>query len=296
MMEAKIRKPAVAGSFYAGDAKELRQDVQNCFSRCKNPLMENVQAVIVPHAGYVFSGVTAASAFAAINPDAEYEHIFLLGPSHHVYLGKASVNIGASAYATPLGNVPVDTALCKDLMEKSDAITYAPEAHESEHCLEVELPFLQYHMKKIPSIVPIIIATQELTTLKKIADTLKPYLNEKNLFVISSDFSHYPAYKDAEIVDGLTKDSIMTGKVEAFVNATLHNQELGIDHLATSACGMAPIATLLMMTENDANIKPHHVMYCNSGDSPYGGRDKVVGYHSFVLWVESAYKKCLREE
>lgn len=287
MMEAKIRKPAVAGSFYAGDAKELRQDVQNCFSRCKNPLMENVQAVIVPHAGYVFSGVTAASAFAAINPDAEYEHIFLLGPSHHVYLGKASVNIGASAYATPLGNVPVDTALCKDLMEKSDAITYAQEAHESEHCLEVELPFLQYHMKKIPSIVPIIIATQELTTLKKIADTLKPYLNEKNLFVISSDFSHYPAYKDAEIVDGLTKDSIMTGKVEAFVNATLHNQELGIDHLATSACGMAPIATLLMMTENDANIKPHHVMYCNSGDSPFGGKDKVVGYHSFVFTRET---------
>ena len=287
MMEAKIRKPAVAGSFYAGDAKELRQDVQNCFSRCKNPLMENVQAVIVPHAGYVFSGVTAASAFAAINPDAEYEHIFLLGPSHHVYLGKASVNIGASAYATPLGNVPVDTALCKDLMEKSDAITYAQEAHESEHCLEVELPFLQYHMKKLPSIVPIIIATQELTTLKKIADTLKPYLNEKNLFVISSDFSHYPAYKDAEIVDGLTKDSIMTGKVEAFVNATLHNQELGIDHLATSACGMAPIATLLMMTENDAKIKPHHVMYCNSGDSPYGGKDKVVGYHSFVFTTET---------
>lgn len=287
MMEAKIRKPAVAGSFYAGDAKELRQDVQNCFSRCKNPLMENVQAVIVPHAGYVFSGVTAASAFAAINPDAEYEHIFLLGPSHHVYLGKASVNIGASAYATPLGNIPVDTALCKDLMKKSDAITYAQEAHESEHCLEVELPFLQYHMKKIPSIVPIIIATQELTTLKKIADTLKPYLNEKNLFVISSDFSHYPAYKDAEIVDGLTKDSIMTGKVEAFVNATLHNQELGIDHLATSACGMAPIATLLMMTENDEKIKPHHVMYCNSGDSPYGGKDKVVGYHSFVFTTET---------
>lgn len=288
MMEAKIRKPAVAGSFYAGDAKELRQDVLNCFSRCKNPLMEHVQVVIVPHAGYVFSGVTAASAFAAINPGAEYEHIFLLGPSHHVYLGKASVNIGVSAYATPLGNVPVDTVLCKDIMEKSDVITYAPEAHESEHCLEVELPFLQYHMKKMPSIVPIIIATQELTTLKKIADTLKPYLNEKNLFVISSDFSHYPAYKDAKMVDGLTKDSIMTGKVEAFVNATLHNQELGIDHLATSACGMAPIATLLMMTENDAKIKPHHVMYCNSGDSPYGGKDKVVGYHSFVFTTETS--------
>lgn len=80
----------------------------------------------------------------------------------------------------------------------------------------------------------------------------------------------------------------MTGKVEAFVNATLHNQELGIDHLATSACGMAPIATLLMMTENESKIKPHHVMYCNSGDSPYGGKDKVVGYHSFVFTTETS--------
>ena len=97
MMEAKIRKPAVAGSFYADDAKELRQDVRDCFSQCKNPVMEHVQAVIVPHAGYVFSGVTAASAFAVIHPEAEYEHIFLLGPSHHVYLGKASINEGASA-------------------------------------------------------------------------------------------------------------------------------------------------------------------------------------------------------
>ena len=288
MMEAKIRKPAVAGSFYADDAKELRQDVRDCFSQCKNPVMEHVQAVIVPHAGYVFSGITAASAFAAIHPEAEYEHIFLLGPSHHVYLGKASINEGASAYATPLGEVAVDTALCRDLMAKSDAFTYVPAAHESEHCLEVELPFLQYHMKKMPPIVPIIIATQELSTLKEIASCLKPYLNERNLFVISSDFSHYPAYMDAKLVDGLTKDSIMTGKTEAFVNATLHNQELNIGNLATSACGMAPIATLLMMTEKNAGIHPHHIMYCNSGDSPYGGKDKVVGYHSFVFTTQAA--------
>lgn len=193
MMEAKIRKPAVAGSFYADDAKELRQDVRDCFSQCKNPVMEHVQAVIVPHAGYVFSGVTAASAFAVIHPEAEYEHI-----------------------------------------------------------------------------------------------CLKPYLNERNLFVISSDFSHYPAYMDAKLVDGLTKDSIMTGKTEAFVNATLHNQKLNIGNLATSACGMAPIATLLMMTEKNAGIHPHHIMYCNSGDSPYGGKDKVVGYHSFVFTTQAA--------
>ena len=145
MMEAKIRKPAVAGQFYAGDVQELRHDLKECFQQCKASPLEHVQAIIVPHAGYVFSGITAASAFASIQPDAQYEHIFLLGPSHHVYLDKASVNVAASEYATPLGNVPVDTALCKSLLAKSDAFTYNNRAHDSEHCLEVELPFLQYH-------------------------------------------------------------------------------------------------------------------------------------------------------
>lgn len=123
---------------------------------------------------------------------------FLLGPSHHVYLDKASVNIEATEYATPLGNVQVDTALCKSLLEQSNAFTYNNKAHDSEHCLEVELPFLQYHFKKVVSIVPIIIATQKLSILQEIARVLQPYMNERNLFVISSDFSHYPAYLDAK--------------------------------------------------------------------------------------------------
>lgn len=283
MMEAKVRKPAVAGQFYARNATELKQNIKDCFSSCSNPIQNHVRAVIVPHAGYVFSGVTAASAFASISKDALYDHIFLLGPSHHVYLDKASVNIGASAYATPLGNVEVDTLLGKKLLEESNAFTYEPKAHENEHCLEVELPFLQYHFGKVAPIIPIIIATQKLSVLKEIAKTLEPYFTEKNLFVISSDFSHYPAYLDAKWVDGLTKDSIMTGKAESFVNATFHNQGLNIDSLATSACGQAAIATLLMMTEKDNTIHPHHIMYQNSGDSPYGGKDRVVGYHSFVF-------------
>ena len=296
MMEAKIRKPAVAGQFYAGDAQELRHDLKECFQQCKASPLEHVQAIIVPHAGYVFSGVTAASAFASISPDAQYDHIFLLGPSHHVYLDKASVNVEATEYATPLGNVPVDTALCQSLLAKSDAFTYNNRAHDSEHCLEVELPFLQYHFKKVAPIVPIIIATQKLSVLQEIAHALQPYMNEKNLFVISSDFSHYPAYLDAKLVDGLTKDGIMTGKTEAFVNATLHNQELNIDSLATSACGEAAIATLLMMTEKDAAIHPHHIMYRNSGDSPYGGKDRVVGYHSFVFTRDEAKTDSPRKE
>lgn len=293
MMEAKVRKPAVAGQFYAGNATELNQSIKDCFSSCSNPILNHVRAVIVPHAGYVFSGVTAASAFASISKDAHYDHIFLLGPSHHVYLGKASVNIGESAYATPLGNVEVDTLIGKKLLEESDAFTYDPKAHENEHCLEVELPFLQYHFGKVAPIVPIIIATQKLSVLQEIAKTLQPYFTEKNLFVISSDFSHYPAYLDAKWVDGLTKDSIMTGKAESFVNATVHNQELNIDSLATSACGQAAITTLLMMTERDKTILPHHILYQNSGDSPYGGKDRVVGYHSFVFTQDEEKKETI---
>ena len=110
-MEGKIRRPAVAGQFYAGSQKQLLADVAGCYESAKDIRpKQRVQAVIVPHAGYVFSGATAASAFSCIDPSAQYEHIFLLGPSHHVWLDKASVGVGYDAYNTPLGNVKVDYA------------------------------------------------------------------------------------------------------------------------------------------------------------------------------------------
>jgi len=286
-MEGKIRRPAVAGQFYAGSQKQLLADIKSCFEKCKDIRpMPRVQAVIVPHAGYVFSGATAASAFSCIDPATRYEHIFLLGPSHHVYLDKASVGAEYDAYNTPLGNVKVDKELGQQIISSNTVFSCDERAHNKEHCLEVQLPLLQGHFKEMPPIVPIVIATQNWQKLQEIADALLPYFNEKNLFVISSDFSHYPSYKDAQKVDGATGDAIKTGSVMKFIEALEKNENLGIRNLATSACGEAAIAVLLMMCEDSKGIQIHHIRYCNSGDSDYGGHDRVVGYHSFAFMRE----------
>lgn len=283
-----VRPMAVAGSFYPADKDSVMQMMKEYFHPFENSKGETgVAAVIVPHAGYVFSGAVAASAFARIAPERKYEHVFLLGPSHHIYMDGASVNNRFAAYATPLGNVKVDTSLCNQLIKNCSAFSYNSAAHDKEHCLEVQLPFLIYHLKNMPSIVPVIIASQTLATIEKIAEALKPYFNDKNLFVISSDFSHYPSYKDACEVDKRTGDAIEKGSLDEFLEALSVNDEKGIRNLATSACGQSPIATLLYLIKGNKNIRINHVQYRNSGDSPYGDHQQVVGYHSFVFSRET---------
>lgn len=307
-MSQNIRPAAVAGQFYAKDRNTLLSDLKACYDRAKNiaPLSkeeetqnEIARAVIVPHAGYVFSGAIAASAFTRINANQHYDHIFLIGPSHHVAFDGASVPTAYNAYQTPLGNVPVDTNICKKLISENRVLSYKPAAHDREHCLEVELPFLQYRMKYMPPIIPIIIGTQDLTTLKKIASALQPYFTDNNLFVISSDFSHYPSYTDAEKVDTNTQQALESGRLNDFISALYRNDSIQIHNLYTSACGQSAISVLLMLAQdksgNTDNMAPglklHHIAYLNSGDSPYGGKSEVVGYHSFVLSEEGKVNK-----
>ena len=282
-----VRPMAVAGSFYPADNDSVVQMMREYFSpyeKMKGNL--NVAAVIVPHAGYVFSGGVAASAFARIDPDRKYEHIFLLGPSHQIYVDGASVNNQFTDYATPLGDVKVDVDLCNRLIKDCSSISCNPAAHAKEHCLEVQLPFLFYRLKYMPSIVPMIIASQSLPTIKKIAEALKPYFNEKNLFVISSDFSHYPSYKDACEVDKRTGDAIADGSLDKFLEVLAENEGKGIHNLVTSACGQSPIAALLYMISDCHDIQIKHIEYKNSGDSEYGDHSQVVGYHAFVFFRE----------
>jgi len=278
-----VRPMAVAGSFYPSTKDSVIQMLSEYFQHFNVPSNDNVAAVIVPHAGYVFSGAVAASAFAQINSEREYEHIFLIGPSHHVYMDGASTNNAYDYYGTPLGKVKVDKELCSKLIHDCPYFSCNPDAHIQEHCLEVQLPFLQYHLKKMPPIVPIIVATQSLSTIKKIAEVLKPYFNEKNLFVISSDFSHYPSYDDAKTVDGRTGKAIETGSLDNFLEALSANEKEHISNLATSACGQSAIATLLCITSKLKDIEIHHIQYRNSGDSEYGDHLQVVGYHAFCF-------------
>ncbi len=279
-----VRPAAVAGQFYPADRQELETDVKQYLAAAtKAGLHTPVRAVIVPHAGYVFSGQMAAEAFAQLNPKVHYGHIFLLGPSHHIGLDGASVATAWEGYQTPLGTVKVDTALCQRLVDENKVLTFEPRAHNREHCLEVQLPFLQVQLGEVPPIVPVIIGTEDYYTLQDIARALAPYFNPHNLFVISSDFSHYPCYDDAERVDKRTGDAVASGSLRAFLRALSDNADEHVRNLVTSACGQAAIAVLLIMAEKEKGLKMHHLAYCNSGDSPYSGHDQVVGYRAFVM-------------
>ena len=280
--DAVVRPATQANCFYTGNPKELRQEVDGYLARHKGiTTYNNVAALIVPHAGYYFSGNVAASAYMALDPKRTYKRIFLLGPSHHVWLNGASVNTEADYYATPLGNVKVDRETALALTKADKVFTYKASAHSQEHCLEVQLPFLQCRFEKVPPIVPIIISTNDFEKLKRMAEVLKPYFNEEDLFIISSDFSHYPKYEDAYEVDARTGKAIETGDVEQFIATIEANAHSGKENLATSACGEFPIITMMLMLDGHYDVK--HLMYQNSGDIDDYDHSRVVGYHSFAF-------------
>lgn len=277
-----VRPATQAGRFYESDSSILAHEVDSLFDNHGDITpRKNLAAVIVPHAGYYYSGNVAAAAFKTIDPDKKYKRIFLLGPSHYEWVDGASVNIGVEYYATPLGNVKVDCETTDKLVAADSVFKYKARAHDREHCLEVQLPFLQRRMKEVPPIVPIIISTNDYRKLMRIAEVLKPYLNDDNLFVISSDFSHYPSYKDAYRVDGITGKAVESGDVEQFIAAIESNAKSGMRNLDTSACGEFAIITLMLMLDRQYDIQ--HLLYQNSGDIDPTGRDRVVGYHAFAI-------------
>ncbi len=288
--EPVVRPATQANRFYDGNAQRLSQEVDSFLALHRGSAdSRRVAALIVPHAGYYYSGNVAASAYMALNPKQPYKRIFLLGPSHHEWLDGASVNTEADYYATPLGNVKVDretgmaltTTDGTDLTDSEKVFFYRPEAHDREHCLEVQLPFLQRRLGDVPPIVPIIISTNDFRKLSRMAEVLKPYFTDENLFVISSDFSHYPRYEDAYEADGKTGKAIESGDVGRFIAAIEENARSGKRNLATSACGEFAIITLMLMLDSIYEVK--HLMYQNSGDIGDTDHSRVVGYHSFAI-------------
>ena len=297
VVEPVIRPETQANRFYTGDAKELSEEVDSFLAQHRGETVyNNVAALIVPHAGYYYSGNVAATAYMSMPKDKPYKRIFLLGPSHHEWLDGASVNAEADYYATPLGHVKVDHETALRLTDSDSVFSYQPKAHDREHCLEVQLPFLQRRFGEnvMPSIVPIIISTNDYQKLKRIANVLKPYFTEENLFVISSDFSHYPSYEDACEVDAKTGKAIETGNVEQFIAVLEENSRSGKRNLATSACGELAIATLLLMMDRTYEVK--HLLYQNSGDVDNQEHNRVVGYHAFAILRGASQEFVLSDE
>lgn len=282
----KNRKPRFAGQFYPGTEAALNKQIHEIFSSLKSASDKRIpRAVIVPHAGYVFSGKVAASAYHQIPSNTSYKRVFILASSHQFLFNGAAV-FESGNYETPLGEVKVDTKIARKLLEMSEVFRLHQEAHEYEHSLEVQLPFLQYKLGNDIELVPIIIGTNNTDDCKKIADVLAPWFTSENLFVISTDFSHYPDYEDAVENDLSTAEAICSNNPQKLLKTIEENKRKKINHLATSLCGWTSVLTLLYLTKN-LEMEFRKISYMNSGDSePYGDKDRVVGY-----WAISVCEK-----
>ncbi|MGD2035240.1 MAG: AmmeMemoRadiSam system protein B [Bacteroidales bacterium] len=287
------RSPVVAGRFYSSSDIELKKELDELFETAQKHLIpdirsdEEIRALLSPHAGYVFSGAVAASAFLPLKGKKNIRKIFLIGSSHNAWFEKASIYYSGH-YLTPLGKVPVDHEIAASLLKDDKVFTYLPEAHSPEHSLEVQLPFLQYLLGNTFSIIPILMGAHSKDTPEKVAEKLEPYFRSGHLFVISTDLSHYPAYNDAIKVDKQTVNALCSNNPEAFMDQLRKNDESKIFNLSTSMCGWTSALALMYLTALRKNIRYIPVLYQNSGDiALYGERSRVVGYQSVLIMEKS---------
>lgn len=281
------RQPVAAGRFYSADKETLTDDISLLFESCaKTTPHSKVRAIISPHAGYVYSGKVAASAYSAIERNTAYKNIFVIGSSHVMAFEGASV-YNTGDFITPLGKVTVNKEIA-NILKNEKLFNYPTNAHFQEHSLEVQLPFIQYYFRNNPPVVPIIIATNNNYNIKKIAEILRPWFTSENLFVISSDFSHYPSYKTANEVDNATANAIVSGDPKKFLDILKKNADVNDQGLSTSMCGWTSGLLLLYLAEGNTNLEFKKTDYCNSGDSRYGNKDEVVGYNAIVLYEKNS--------
>lgn len=277
------RRPVAAGRFYSADKETLTRDIRQLFENCvKSPGNLMVRAVVTPHAGYVFSGKVAASAFSTVDRNATIKNIFIIGSSHVMAFEGASV-YNTGDFITPLGKLKVNMEIANKLKSENRLFNFPVTAHSQEHSIEVQIPLIQYYFTSDPMIVPIIIGTNNTGNIKKIAEILKPWFVPENLFVISSDFSHYPDYMNANEIDNYTANSLISGNSQIFLEALKKNSAKNIPGLSTSMCGWTSGLLLLYLAEGINNLEFKRIDYCNSGDSRFGSKDEVVGYHAIAL-------------
>lgn len=278
MTNYKHRQPAVSGRFYPANKSELLQQLRVYFNLAKHSEKFNdIRAVIVPHAGYIFSGQVAAQAYASIDPDAEFDNIFILAPSHHTHFNGASI-YNRGNYKTPLGEMQVNLETANQLIRKNACFSFDCNAHKYEHSVEVQLPFLQSYFAKNKQIIPIICGTQDIQVLEKISIALSPFFNAHNLFVISSDFSHFLDYNTAITIDKQMSDAIVNQSPKEFLKTLKKLKEWETPHNSTTPCGFCGIYILKLLTQLHPELTFNALQYRNSGDSDWGSKSRVVGY------------------
>jgi MEMO1 family protein len=274
--EKRVRRAAVAGSFYPDDPQELLKKIKEYLAPVKGKAGGGkIRAIMVPHAGYDFSGPVAAYAYQAIAGIA-FKTVILIGSSHTSYFDGSAID-DHEAWQTPLGVVDVDQEFIRKLVGRETGVKIQDSIHDHDHMIEVQLPWLQIVLPAGFKIVPIALGNMENESYRRLAAALAVALGEDDLLVISSDMSHYPAYADARRIDRQTLKLIERGKIgelDEYVSATMAE---GVRGEETLLCGLEAVKTGLALGEK-LNWQAEVLHYANSGDAVIGDKDSVVGY------------------
>ena len=268
-VQPQVRPAAVAGMFYPGNAPQLELEVGELLDGVENfePKLGFPKALIVPHAGYVYSGAVAARAYDELAAARGIvKRVVLIGPSHFV-AGRGLALPECEAFETPLGRIPLDAAGIAALADLKQVVRSAA-AHAQEHSLEVQLPFLQRMLGDF-SLIPIAAGSALTEEVVEVIERL--WGGSETLFVISTDMSHYHSYEDAKRIDGETLERI---------------EALAADVNYEQACGATGLNGMLAIARNKG-LTIKRLAACNSGDTA-GSRARVVGYSSFALYDSAA--------
>ncbi len=274
---SEIRPPAVAGRFYPDDASTLKEILRDFMRSAETPKVDRPIAIVVPHAGYVFSGQIAADAFSQAK-DHRYDLVVILG-TNHTTPGFAGVSIfPRGAYRTPLGDARIDEEIAAALTAADASFTFDPRVHLREHSVEVQVPFVQTLFPEA-RIVTAVVGEPDLDLCTRFGKALAGVLKDRRaLIVASTDLSHYPNYDDAVAVDRHTLEAIVSMDPERVQETTRAELRRGIPGLSTCACGEGPVLAAMAAAKALGATRASQIRYANSGDVPAGDRSRVVGY------------------
>ena len=269
-----IRKPAVAGTWYPGNKEDLSREINMLLDRALvAELPRDPIALVAPHAGYAYSGPTAASAFRQV-VDRDYESVIIIAPSHHEWFDGVSV-WDRGAYMTPLGLIPVDVDLAKQIEEAYPAVRYTTKGHGQEHALEIELPFLQTVIPDL-KIVPLVMADRSLETCQKLASAIHQAVDDRKVLIVaSSDLYHGNSYQDCVETDNRTMERIEAMDAEGLCD--------GLDR-KYMACGGGPITVAIIAAKLLGATEAQIIKQTNSNDVVGERGGYVVGYAAVAIY------------
>lgn len=280
----EIRHPTVAGSFYPDDAQQLATMIDTLLGEVEKIGPEPI-ALIVPHAGYIYSGQVAAYSYKQIE-GVDYEAIVIVGNNHRDP-GFRDISVWAEgAFETPLGLAPVDTVLAESLVAADERIVFNRDVHRFEHSIEVQIPFLQRVYGDKPfEIVPVIVGEPSEENEQALSKALVELLADKKALVIAStDMSHYPDYETACLVDEAALSAVESMDTELLAQTIDDYMGRGLPNLHCVFCGEGPLYTVMLTAPRLGADRVTVLKYANAGDTPFGDRKQVVGYGAVMFW------------